>query len=205
MVLSNIDGENLSEKRLTRDEIGNQAKLLLSEFVIDRMKVDGVEGTDCNTVVANLAESGALVLPDQKNQIRNIAGALKRIGDDLDRDRNLQKMIQKLSIKNPEETFSQVAHEIFIDGIYNWGRVVTLFYFAYKMIIRAIKKQVDIIKSIIRFVINFITDHIAAWIIERGGWEAVFEYFGATGYQVAMVLSVGIFLSILVYWKCSKS
>lgn len=28
---------------------------------------------------------------DQKNQIRNIAGALKRIGDDLDRDRNLQK------------------------------------------------------------------------------------------------------------------
>lgn len=58
-----LDGENLSEKRLTRDEIGNQAKLLLSEFVIDRMKVDGVEGTDCNTVVANLAESGALVLP----------------------------------------------------------------------------------------------------------------------------------------------
>lgn len=53
----------MSEKRLTRDEIGNQAKLLLSEFVIDRMKVDGVEGTDCNTVVANLAESGALVLP----------------------------------------------------------------------------------------------------------------------------------------------
>lgn len=46
------------------------------------------------------------------------------------------RMIQKLSIKNPEETFSQVAHEIFNDGIYNWGRVVTLFYFAYKMIIR---------------------------------------------------------------------
>lgn len=39
---------------------------------------------------------------------------------------------------------------------------------------QAIKKQVDIIKSIIRFVINFITDHIAAWIIERGGWVSCY-------------------------------
>jgi len=46
------------------------------------------------------------------------------------------RQIEKVSLKNPEETFSQVAHEIFSDGVYNWGRVVTLFYFAYKMIIR---------------------------------------------------------------------
>lgn len=46
------------------------------------------------------------------------------------------RLIEKVSLKNPEETFSQVAYEIFSDGVYNWGRVVTLFYFAYKMIVR---------------------------------------------------------------------
>ena len=34
------------------------------------------------------------------------------------------------------ETFASVGRYIFNDGVYNWGRVVSLFYLAYKMIVK---------------------------------------------------------------------
>lgn len=42
-------------------------------------------------------------------------------------------MIDGLSPDAPQNTFLEVAREIFADGNFNWGRVVMLFYFAYKM------------------------------------------------------------------------
>jgi len=42
-------------------------------------------------------------------------------------------MIDGVSIESPQSTFQSVAREIFDDGQFNWGRVVMLFYFAYKM------------------------------------------------------------------------
>lgn len=42
-------------------------------------------------------------------------------------------MIDGLSPESPQGTFLDVAREIFADGNFNWGRVVMLFYFAYKM------------------------------------------------------------------------
>jgi len=30
----------------------------------------------------------------------------------------------------------QVAQEIFSDGVYNWGRVVALFYFGFKLVVQ---------------------------------------------------------------------
>lgn len=43
-------------------------------------------------------------------------------------------MIDGVSVDSSQETFTQVAREIFNDGQFNWGRVVMLFYFAYKMV-----------------------------------------------------------------------
>ena len=45
-------------------------------------------------------------------------------------------MVNQVSINSPYETFSDVAKELFCDGIYNWGRIVTLFYFTYKLILK---------------------------------------------------------------------
>lgn len=42
-------------------------------------------------------------------------------------------MIDGLSPESHQGTFLDVAREIFADGHFNWGRVVMLFYFAYKM------------------------------------------------------------------------
>ena len=45
-------------------------------------------------------------------------------------------MVDQVPIDSPYETFSDVAKELFCDGIYNWGRIVTLFYFTYKLILK---------------------------------------------------------------------
>lgn len=42
-------------------------------------------------------------------------------------------MIDGVSVDSSQATFMDVAREIFNDGQFNWGRVVMLFYFAYKM------------------------------------------------------------------------
>lgn len=42
-------------------------------------------------------------------------------------------MIDGVSAEAPSETFMAVARAIFDDGQFNWGRVVMLFYLAYKL------------------------------------------------------------------------
>ncbi len=50
-------------------------------------------------------------------------------------------MVDQVPINSPYETFSAVAKELFCDGIYNWGRIVILFYFTYKLILKVRMKE----------------------------------------------------------------
>ena len=46
------------------------------------------------------------------------------------------RMISQVSCLAPREVFFRVAKEMFADDNFNWGRVVALFYFACKLIIK---------------------------------------------------------------------
>jgi hypothetical protein len=54
---------------------------------------------------------------------------------------SLISMVDQVPINSPYETFSAVAKELFCDGIYNWGRIVILFYFTYKLILKVRMKE----------------------------------------------------------------
>ena len=45
-------------------------------------------------------------------------------------------LILKISPDDPDASFRNIARELFSDGIINWGRIVALFYFAFKLIIK---------------------------------------------------------------------
>lgn len=45
-------------------------------------------------------------------------------------------MIAQVGCLAPREVFFRVAAEMFADGTFNWGRVVALFYFACKLVIK---------------------------------------------------------------------
>ena len=55
--------------------------------------------------------------------------------------RLLISMVDQVPVDSPYETFSDVAKELFCDGIYNWGRIVTLFYFTYKLIMKVCTRE----------------------------------------------------------------
>ena len=46
------------------------------------------------------------------------------------------RLIDQIPPDAPQKTFTNVAREIFSDGIFNWGRVVALFYFGFKMAVK---------------------------------------------------------------------
>lgn len=46
------------------------------------------------------------------------------------------RMINDSALKPTKDMFMKVALEIFSDGKFNWGRVVALFYFACRLVIK---------------------------------------------------------------------
>ncbi|KAK3102144.1 hypothetical protein FSP39_009153 [Pinctada imbricata] len=195
-------GKPAAERQLSRDDIGHQARVLLNQFIHDRMERDGVDQTQV-PAAEDLQDPGTPTGPPM-DHIREIGRALRCIGDELDRNENIQQLCDKVSPDAPHQTFLNVAKSFFSDGVYNWGRVGCLFYFAYKMAVKALSK-INLIRAIINWIVNFITDYVAPWIIERGGWEAIVEYFGTPTNQARFVLGLGILASVGIYlWKTLK-
>ncbi|KAJ8299497.1 hypothetical protein KUTeg_023557 [Tegillarca granosa] len=162
------------DHQLSKDDIGHQARVLLNQFIFDRMERDGIEQIPA---AEEFQEPGNPTGPPMEH-VREIGRALRCIGDELDRDENIQG-----------------------DGVYNWGRVGSLFYFAYKMAVKAVDK-IALIKAIINWVVNFIIENVASWIIDRGGWEAIVEYFGTPSNQFWTLTTLGAVGVAAVYmWK----
>ena len=45
-------------------------------------------------------------------------------------------LINRVDVSEPRQSFLQVAREVFADGDCNWGRIVVLFYFGFKLAVR---------------------------------------------------------------------
>jgi apoptosis regulator BAX len=185
-------------------DIGNQARGLLVQFIEDRLRVSN----PYIVVDENLLLSPEAPRGPELQHARAIGSALRIIGDELDGNLHLQELIEKTTMLRPDDvrqSFFNVAREIFSDGVYNWGRIVMLFYFAFKLVVKAVSNKLfEILKKIVEWVVQFIVDSAANWIIERGGWEAIQEHFGATKVQIAGVILSAIVVCAFIYWRSSK-
>ncbi|NXP29965.1 BAX regulator, partial [Scytalopus superciliaris] len=84
--------------------------------------------------------------PDTKR----LSECLRRIGDELDSNMELQRMIEQVGCDAPKKLFFRVAKEMFADGTFNWGRVVALFYFACKLVLKALCTKVpELVQTIL--------------------------------------------------------
>ena len=140
------------------DEVSGQAPAIVSTFLSECFRADGL------TVPPELSEN-------QKKINKNVAHVIRDIGDRLSNDASLNSLISQVQVSKDTafDTFLQVAAQIFSDGKVNWGRIVTLFYFGYKLAVQVIN-EIPLIKMIIQWVVQFIKDRLAKWIFEQGGW-----------------------------------
>nr|XP_032837096.1 apoptosis regulator BAX isoform X1 [Petromyzon marinus] len=150
------------------DHINVQAGQLLRRFILDRAESE----TETVGPAPTLEELGGSPAEQEDKGVIEVANCLRLIGDELDRDQKLQEMIRNMPIESPRELFMRVAIQIFADGTFNWGRVVALFYFAYRLVMKAYSRQLlDIVKTIISWAVDFIREHVIQWIREQGGWH----------------------------------
>ena len=81
------------------------------------------------------------------------------------------------------ETFASIAAQIFSDGVINWGRVVALFYFGYKMVVKVLFDG-GLLKTIIKWILRFIAERLVQWIAQAGGWVSLIRLILALEYML---------------------
>ncbi|KAH9500574.1 hypothetical protein Btru_072303 [Bulinus truncatus] len=186
------------QQRLSLEDVTNQGRYLLNNFICERMEKDGIENIPG---MEQLQEPGTPTGPPMEH-VREIGRALRFIGDDLDKDQKLQELVNRVPPEAERQTLLNVASHIFRDGIFNWGRVVALFYFAYKVCLKALDR-IPLVRAIINLIVEFMREHVVRWIIDRGGWEAIREYFGSSQKQFSVVIGAGAVacVGVLLYRK----
>nr|XP_032813859.1 apoptosis regulator BAX-like [Petromyzon marinus] len=188
----------------SRDPIIRQARDLLIKFIVDRaLTENGPEVAAALT--AECRDVGAEPLEDRR--VVEVANCLKKIADDLENNVQLQRLIQNIPVNSPKDYLFGVACKLFDDGIFNWGRVATLFYFAYKLVIRAYTSCVpDYVKTLLGWMLELIKLYIVPWIKQQGGWEAVIVYVRWAACQSRVVKVASLLMSaFLVYRQLRKA
>ncbi|KAK3519940.1 hypothetical protein QTP70_008204 [Hemibagrus guttatus] len=176
----------------SNEQILDLGAVLLKEFIFDRVSRSG----DSETAVSR-QDLGGSELCDPTH--KKLAQCLQQIGDELDNNVDLQRMLADSSLQPTQEVFSKVAREIFSDGKFNWGRVVALFYFACRLALMT--KIPEIIKTIINWTLEYLREHVINWIREQGGWEGIRSYFGTPTWQTVGVFLAGVLTTVLVMRK----
>ncbi|NWT14729.1 BAX regulator, partial [Vireo altiloquus] len=162
--------------------------------------------------------------PDTKR----LSECLRRIGDELDSNMELQRMIEQVGCDAPKKLFFRVAKEMFADGTFNWGRVVALFYFACKLVLKVslglpkvppgppepplspprspqalCTKVPELVQTILRWTMEYLQEHVLAWIQAQGGWEGLLSHFGTPTWQTITIFAAGVLTASLTIWKMS--
>ncbi|XP_070558175.1 apoptosis regulator BAX-like [Ptychodera flava] len=174
----------VGRQRSTEDDIGAQARRLLVDFIVERFNRDGIG----NAPPREELEEVDGIEPPMIENWQQVGATLRVIADEMDQDYELQRMIDRVPTNSSVDSVIAVARVIFDDGIINWGRIVALFYFAYRMAARAVDNVMaeylpDWVRRLIKEIVKFLVEVFAAWIISRGGWGAIIEYLGSPTWQ----------------------
>lgn len=178
------------------DLIIEQSAIALRGYVIRRISTENPD------VRVSRVDLGGRPDEDDDPQMKVVVEQLIRIADDLNRNAELQHLINTVEGNCAQHVFMTVARSIFADGI-NWGRIVALFHLAYKLIYQALTQDhFQIIKTIISWVLQFIRQHISAWIRQQGGWEGVIR--SVSRWRTVTAIAAVAFIVAAVYWKRSR-
>lgn len=131
------------------------------------------------------------------------------IGDDINRryDMEFQNLLSGLPLnaQNAYDYFCKIANGLFESGI-NWGRVIALLGFGYRMAIHVFQNGMKgFLSQIAKFIAQFLLkNRIAQWIAMQGGWVAALELDNIYVKWMLGILSV-VLLGVFVVHKFYKS
>lgn len=172
--------------------VGEQGRFLLNLFIQEQAEEAGEQQRSIIQHVCDADREQARENGFSDESLTDIALTLRKIGDDISRNTDLTNFIEKVPVDSTKDVFVKVCQQIFQDGDLNWGRVVALFYFAYRLIMRAVTRGMDSlpwVREMLQWAGDFLVKHVSKWILSRGGWKMIKEWFGPS-YQTLVLLTV---------------
>ena len=184
--------------------LAHQTRHLFSHFMQERAVLDN--HPNAHVIRDAAVQNGLGELPDlgfSDETLSNIAVTLRSIGDDISADAWINSLLDQLPASKSKETFWKICSQVFEDGNFSWGRIVAVFFFGYRMLLRMIEDGLDAVpwfKSVISWVSGYIVKQVGRWIVGRGGWQMVREWLGANSvaFSTLIGLTVGLFVFSLV-------
>ncbi|XP_042266187.1 apoptosis regulator BAX [Thunnus albacares] len=138
----------------------------------------------------------------QDPQIKEVVEQLLKIADELNKNAELQRLINQVQGNCAQDIFMKVARSIFADGI-NWGRVVALFHLAYRLIHRALTtNHLENIRLVISWVLQVIRERLYSWIVQQGGWEGVIN--GISRWRTVAIAASVVLVATFVYYRRTR-
>ncbi|KAL7668913.1 hypothetical protein ACOME3_009595 [Neoechinorhynchus agilis] len=110
-----------------------------SQNLASKIFIDGSPDDDFHFAVPfALSET---IYPD--GELRLVSRTLRSLGDELDLDKQFQRMLAHLMVsdQSPFTLLKAVASEVFADGSITLGRVLTFVYFAYRILMKNVEKS----------------------------------------------------------------
>ncbi|XP_062869177.1 apoptosis regulator BAX [Trichomycterus rosablanca] len=178
------------------DRIVEESGIVLRGYVIEQIST---ENPALHVCVEDLGGR-----PDETEDphIKEVVVQLRRIADEINQNTELIHLISTVEANCAQEVFMTVASSIFADGI-NWGRVVALFHLAYQLIYKALtQNHYEIIKNIISWVLQFIREHISAWIRQQGGWGGVMR--SVPRWRTVSIIAAMAVVAAAIYWRKTR-
>ncbi|XP_076466802.1 bcl-2 homologous antagonist/killer-like [Babylonia areolata] len=197
----------------TEENVQQQTEDVFRNFVYQQYRNDNIRQSYNNNPVdpelVNLPR-----VPD--SPAAEVGRQLARIGDVINEKYkdSFDDMIRTLNIGSDCDTayeaFAGVARKIFADGI-NWGRILTLLCFGYRITVRVLQDQLgkcaDFMRRIAHILLRFlVSERISQWIAVNGGWRAALTFIPTADTRTVIAiagLAIASILAVIVWNRFS--
>uniref|UniRef100_A0A8C3S7H8 Bcl-2 homologous antagonist/killer n=1 Tax=Chelydra serpentina TaxID=8475 RepID=A0A8C3S7H8_CHESE len=166
----------------SEDQVAQETEEVFRSYAFYRYQQEREEGEGEVPMDPEIAE----IQQEPGSTSNQVGRRLAIIGDDINMRydaefRNMLKTLQPTK-DNAYEYFTKIASSLFDSGI-NWGRVIALLGFGYRMAIHVYQHGVTgFLRSIARYVAEFVLrNRIAQWIADQGGWVSEPGFFSLLG------------------------
>lgn len=117
-----------------------------------------------------------------KPPINEYSKTMRRTVDEISLKHEIlfDSMVNKLNVDrdNGLQTFINVVEEMFRDGFYNWGRIVTVYAFGARLARYCVEAGMsESVQFVAEYVGSYVSDKLTPWIASQGGWDTFLQYF----------------------------
>ncbi|KAM6041155.1 bcl-2 homologous antagonist/killer [Theristicus caerulescens] len=170
------NGHRLSHELNSEAEVAKETEEVFRSYAFYRYQQEREERGDEVPMDPEIVE----IQQELGSTGSQVGRRLAIIGDDINEryDAEFRYMLKSLqpTKENAYEYFTRIASSLFESGI-NWGRVIALLGFGYRMAIYVYQHGITgFLRRIAHFVAEFmLRNRIAQWIAQQGGWVAALD------------------------------